>query len=206
MDFNKFDTFIFDFDGTLLNSEPYHKLAHSKVLSIILGKEINLTNKDFERYIGKRDSEIFEMYKKDFNIDFNVDEMINLKVQIATNLLLDKRVQIFDYFFDLAKLKDKKMYIVSNQHENLLFPVLQNKKIMEYFNNVFCLPKMNVKKEYFYNNIKEFIPNCNNVIVFEDDINVLQYLQEKGYETVAIKNSINHNVIGNNFKNIINTN
>ena len=65
MNLDNFDTLIFDFDGTLINSEPYHKVAHSKVLSMILNKEINLTDKQFERYVGKRDNEIFEMYKND---------------------------------------------------------------------------------------------------------------------------------------------
>ena len=68
MNFNKYDTFIFDFDGTLINSEPYHKIAHSKVLSLILNRKVELTDEDFSRYIGKNDNEIFEMYKKDFNI------------------------------------------------------------------------------------------------------------------------------------------
>ena len=45
MNLDNFDTLIFDFDGTLINSEPYHKVAHSKVLSMILNKEINLTEK-----------------------------------------------------------------------------------------------------------------------------------------------------------------
>lgn len=205
MDFNKFDTFIFDFDGTLLNSEPYHKLAHSKVLSLILNKEIKFTDKDFERYIGKRDTEIFEMYKADFNVDFNKEEMINKKVQIATDLLSNEKVKIFSYFFDLTKLKGKKMYIVSNQHENVLFPVLKNKNIMKYFDDIFCLPKMDIKKENFYKNIKKYIPNYNNIIVFEDDVKVLKYLKEIGYQIVAIKNEMNSDIMGDNFENTIKT-
>lgn len=206
MNINNYDTLIFDFDGTLLDSEPYHKLAHSKILSLILNKKIELSNKDFERYIGKKDTEIFEMYKKDFHIEFDKEYMINKKVETARDLLLDDNVKIFDYFFDLAKHKgNKQFYIVSNQHENILFPVLKAKGIDCYFDKIFCLPKINVKKDYFYKNIKEFISNVENAVVFEDDIKVLQFLTSLGYSTIGIKNQMNKENIADNCDFVINT-
>ena len=50
-----FEIYIFDFDGTLINSEPFHKKAHNLVLNEILGKEIVLTDQMFSKYIGKSD-------------------------------------------------------------------------------------------------------------------------------------------------------
>ena len=187
-----FDTLIFDFDGTLLDSEPYHKLAHSKVLSYILGKEINLTDKDFERYIGKKDTEIFEMYKKDFNVDFDSEKMIDKKVEMARDLLLEDEVKIFDYFFNLISQKgNRKFYIVSNQHEKILYSVLKQKNIMQYFDDVFCLSKMNVKKDLFYRSIEKYINNPQKIAVFEDDSKVLRFLKELNYVTVGVENQMN---------------
>ena len=203
MDLDNFNTFIFDFDGTLVNSEPIHKLAHSKVLSLILNKEVVLTDEDFQRYIGKNDNEIFDMYKKDFNVDFNKEEMINKKVEMARDLLLSDKVEIFKYFYELAKLKgDKKFYIVSNQHEKILYPVLEGKNIIKYFDNIFCLSKMGVKKDIFYQNICNFIPNPNKIIVFEDDCKVLNYLNNNDFTVVAIQNTMNFQYV-NNFENKI---
>lgn len=48
-----FEIYIFDFDGTLINSEPFHKKAHNLVLNEIFGKEIVLTDQMFSKYIGK---------------------------------------------------------------------------------------------------------------------------------------------------------
>lgn len=58
-----FEIYIFDFDGTLINSEPFHKKAHNLVLNEILGKEIVLTDQMFSKYIGKSDIQIYDEYK-----------------------------------------------------------------------------------------------------------------------------------------------
>ena len=180
-------------------------LLMSVVLSEILNKEINLSNKDFERYIGKKDEEIYEMFKIDFNVDFNTKEMVDKKVETAKKLLLNENVEIYKYFYELLKQKDnKKFYIVSNQDENLLLSVLKHKNILKYFDDVFCLPKLSIKKDYFYQNIKDFIPKANNILVFEDDVKVLNFLKSIGYNVVAIKNEMNKQTINfEKFKYII---
>lgn len=204
MNFNDYDTFVFDFDGTLLNSEPYHKLAHSMVLTYILNRDIKLTDDEFSKYLGKSDNEIFEMYKIDFNVDFDKDKMINKKVEIAKKLLSSENVKVFDYFYDLMQEKgNKKFYIVSNQHENILFSILKKKNVISCFDDVFCLSKMKVKKKDFYNDISKYLPCSNKVIVFEDDVNVLKFLENIGFTVVAVKSDINCDKISNNFKNII---
>lgn len=206
VDLSKFDAVIFDFDGTLINSEPYHKMAHSKVLSLILNREITLSDVQFSKYIGKKDSEIFDMYKTDFNVEFDKEKMIAKKAEIARDFLVDDNVKIYSYFFDLIKQKDKNnFYIVSNQDAKVLFSVLEKKKIKEHFAKIFCLSKMLVQKDYFYKNIKEFIPNANNVLVFEDDSKVLNYLLDYGFQVVAVKNQMNSEKINNNFENAIDT-
>ena len=81
--------------------------------------------------------------------------------------------------------------------------MLSCKGIEEYFDKIFCLPQMDVKKDFFYRNIKQFIPTANKVVVFEDDIKVLKFLNDLGYQTIAIKNTMNSEIIGNNFKDVI---
>lgn len=58
-----FEIYIFDFDGTLINSEPFHKKAHNLMLNEIFGKEIVLTDQMFSKYIGKSDIQIYDEYK-----------------------------------------------------------------------------------------------------------------------------------------------
>ena len=129
---------IFDFDGTLINTEKHHLIAHNVVLTEFLGRKFEFTNEEFSKYMGRKDIDIFAQYKIDFNLDRDVDEMVTKKVLEAKNLLLDESIEVFDYFETLKEIKgDKKFYIVSNQDIRLLVPVLESKGIGEYFDDIF---------------------------------------------------------------------
>lgn len=188
-----FDVYFFDFDGTLLNSEPYHQKAHNFVLNEILGKPINFTAQMFSRYIGKKDDDIFDMYKKDFGVEFDKRAMIAKKVEFSTELLCDKEVKIFDYFFELAKNKgDKKFYILTNQDYGLLTTVLKSKGIIKYFDDIFSLPKMGVSKKYFVENAKNYVDlNSKKVALFEDVNDNLILAKNNNMFAVGIENSMN---------------
>lgn len=59
--------------------------AHSTILTEITGRKIDLTIEDFSRYIGNRDSEIFYMYKKDFNVEFDFEDSPKI-IEFVKNL------------------------------------------------------------------------------------------------------------------------
>ncbi len=194
-----FEIYIFDFDGTLINSEPFHKKAHNLVLNEILGKEIVLTDQMFSKYIGKSDIQIYDEYKVDFNVDFDKDKMIAKKVAYATDLLSDDSVKIFDYFFELAKEKgNKRFYIVSNQNYVLLMKVLEQKRIKKYFDKIFSLPKLGVKKDYFLQNLDLYIDNSTRkTIIFEDSNAVLGLAKQLGMFAVGIETYMNAGKLSN---------
>lgn len=194
-----FEIYIFDFDGTLINSEPFHKKAHNLVLNEILGKEIVLTDQMFSKYIGKSDIQIYDEYKVDFNVDFDKDKMIAKKVAYATDLLSDDSVKIFDYFFELAKEKgNKRFYIVSNQDYDLLMKVLEQKGIKKYFDKIFSLPKLGVKKDYFLQNLDLYIDNSTRkTIIFEDSNAVLGLAKQLGMFAVGIETYMNAGKLSN---------
>ena len=145
------------------------------------------------------------MYKKDFAVSYDSKEMINKKVEMARDLLLDENVKIYDYFFKLLKQKgDRKFFIVSNQHKDVLYPVLKAKGIENCFDKIFCLSEMDIKKDYFYKNLQKYIKNAQRIAIFEDDVKVLSFLRELGYDVFAIENEMNfQNIKNGKFKNVI---
>lgn len=194
-----FDYLFFDFDGTLLNSEICHKEAHSFVLSLILGKQIKLSNLEFEKYIGKTDNVIFEEYKTDYKVDFDKEQMINLKKNKAEELLLDRNIKIFDYFFQIIqKYPNKKYYILSNQDEKLLISILKAKNIFNIFEKVFSLPALSLSKKYFLENLTYYTgANYSKSILFEDVDNNLKIAKSLGMLAIGIENTFNKNKLSN---------
>jgi len=193
---NDCDAIVFDFDGTLIDSEKHHLIAHNIILSELLKREFVYTKEEFSKYIGIKDTVIFEEYKQIYNLDNSVDEMVERKTLIARDLLLEKDVKIFDYFQKLLEIKgDKKFYIASNQDERLLIPVMKEKGIFDKFEKIFCLSKMGVEKDYFYRNINEFISHdtAKNVAVFEDSETVVKSIKDLGYIIFGVETNLNRN-------------
>lgn len=193
---------IFDFDGTLVNTEKHHLKAHNKVLSELLNREFEMSVAEFSKYMGQKDTDIFTQYKIDFNLDYDRDEMVTKKVLAAKDLLLDESIKVFDYFDEVKKLKgDKKFFIASNQDIRLLVPVLESKGIAEYFDDIFCFSKMQVEKTEFYNNLPKFIGvDCDykDIAVFEDSKNVLAHAKSLNISTIGVESDLNLGKLSNN--------
>lgn len=189
--------FLFDFDGTLLNSEKYHMKAHSFVLSKILNKKYKMKYEVFNKYVGNIDDFIFDQYKKDFNVEFDKQKMIEMKVETSKKLLESKRVKIFKYFYQLRKLfPDTKFYIVSNQEKGFLENILKNKNIFNEFEDIFSVPELGIKKEEFLSNIEKFIGikpwQC---AIFEDVDKYLKHAKTLGMLTIGIESERNKNTL-----------
>lgn len=58
---------------------------------------------------------------------------------------------------------------MSNQDYDLLMKVLEQKGIKKYFDKIFSLPKLGVKKDYFLQNLDLYIDHSTRkTIIFED--------------------------------------
>ena len=197
---NTLDIIIFDFDGTLINSEPCHKEAHNVVLREYLhNPSFSLSDQDFARYIGKKDPEIFEMYKSDFHVDYDSQIAITKKLTASKNMLMQENTQIFDYFFEIAQNKgNKKFYIVSNQMEEFLLDILNQKGITGYFEKIYCLGSMKLTKHEFYNNPDKYIPvKYKQVALFEDNNESLLWGKQNGFVAVGVETEFNRNKLTN---------
>ncbi len=197
---NSKDIIIFDFDGTLINSEPCHKEAHNVVLREYLhNPSFSLTEQDFARYMGKKDPEIFEMYKDDFHVEYDSQIAIAKKLTASKTMLIDSNTQIFDYFFDLAQNKgDKKFYIVSNQMQEFLMDILDQKGITKYFDKIYCLGSMNLTKQEFYQDPNKYIPIKNKTVAMLEDSNEsLLWGKQNGFLTVGVESDFNRGRLTN---------
>lgn len=189
--------FVFDFDGTLINSEPYHFLSHKKVMESIF-PDTKFTKEDFDREVlGRTDKEIYGNVNKRKKID--VDKAISEKLSLSLKYLTSDKVKLFDYFYQVVKaFPDKEYIILSNQEENTLKEVLKKKGVLDIFKKVISVPSLiDVTKFEVLANLQEFAGiKVGGAVIFEDSNSTLDYAKELGYKRVAILSETNR---GKNF-------
>ncbi len=77
-----YDLFIFDFDGTIMNTEPYHYSTYLKAIKEY-NNEINLTQNEYFKLVHDLDRTNFEKLFKNFKSE--VIKKKNKKAKIITN-------------------------------------------------------------------------------------------------------------------------
>ena len=196
----KYNTIIFDFDGTLINSEPAHNEGHRVMLETIIGKPIP-NFKDFvEMYIGKRDSVIFEEFKEIFHLDCDTSLMFDLKRRAVLDILLNDDKCMLKYIDDIFSAKDnRRYYILSNNHKSFIEEILDKKGYCQYIDQIFCMEDMNTNKEYFLEHIDDYISDVDksSLIICEDSVPFIKYLVDNGYDTLAVESEFNLGRVNN---------
>lgn len=124
---------IFDFDGLLINSE----VVWSKTDTILLQKRgFNPTKELFLKRLGTGNKGTLEIYKKEFGIDDNIEDLIKERVGIFFDLLL-KDLQLMQGARELIKkLYKQKMPLAiatSGPYEGRLENILDELNVRSYF-------------------------------------------------------------------------
>lgn len=183
---------LFDFDGTLLNSEPKHFLAYKKTIEEIFPKE-KFTFEQFKKFIGHNDEEIYGYISQFSNID--VKEKIDIKKRYSLELLKEDDVKIFDYFDEIVKnFKNLEFVIVSNQDEHIITEVLKIKGIYDCFSKIVSMPQVRINKLDYLRDLKQNTGyEISQAMLFEDSARVVNYCHDLGYKTIAVINNYNKN-------------
>lgn len=187
---------LFDFDGTLLNSETKHFLAHKRTIEEIFPKK-EFTFDQFKKFIGHTDEEIYGEISQISKI--NIEEKIETKKRYSLELLKEDDVKIFDYFDEIVKnYSNLEFIIISNQDEKVMTEVLKAKGIYDCFSKIVSMPKEKIKKADYLKDLKRNLGyDVSQVVLFEDSAKVVNYCHDLGYKTIAVMNDYNKN---NDFK------
>jgi len=164
-----YDLFIFDFDGTLMDTEKYHYQAWLSAISFYLKKEIIFTIQDYEKYlhsIEKNSNKNFLKYRFDIT---DYDALYKIKQENYTKLINTNKDILSllpgaENFINFLKENNKKIVIVSNTRADFInfylehFPIL--KKIdeiytKEHFMQIKPNPECYLKIAHKYKDLKK---------------------------------------------------
>lgn len=187
------DCAVFDFDGTLADTEPLHAQTYTRLLSshgIALGPD------EFRKYIGDTERNIFSRIQDDYQTILPISELMSARKALYWDLLVKTDLRphwLLEQFARSDNKRTKKM-IVSSQNEKLILRTLARWRLDGCFDRVLSAESLSIEKKEILSSIVSrsgcaYVPGMR--VVFEDNSAVLDHCYELGFFTVYIKHNLN---------------
>lgn len=171
---------VFDFDGTIANTEPLHWKARQQLLS---DYGVTLTGQHIQNYMGKNDFQIFSAMEKDFNINLgNKKELKEKRLKLFLDLVHKTNLKPFPNI--VADIKEnKENYILTCQAKFVVEQLLSEWDLLDYFKSIISLEDSNKSKL----DVIRTIGKKENLVWYEDNIPLVNKAQRLGFNVVLVK-------------------
>ena len=146
-----YELFIFDFDGTLMDTEPYHCKAWSFALSKVKNREIILSMSDYQKYFHSLNDKHSKIILKALYDITDYDNIYKIKQEYYQNFIKTEDVQFVkgaEHFLKFIIDNNKKFIIVTNTSKEFIkifkekYPIL-NEALKIYTKEYFVHRKPN---------------------------------------------------------------
>lgn len=190
---------IFDFDGTISNTEIFHLEAYCITLKELYNVELD--KKTFKKYLGHKENEIYKMIEKDFNIV--LDEKLFMQKRISTffKLVKENNLKLNNFFVDFLKNYKMELFLLTSQKKEVVEKMFQHLNI----SNIFDFDR----RIYVYNtdftkidvlkNPEKFLKVRNlkkeSIVIFEDSYDIIKSAQDNNYFVVSILHDLNDHIL-----------
>jgi D-arabinose 5-phosphate isomerase GutQ/beta-phosphoglucomutase-like phosphatase (HAD superfamily) len=229
----EYDLYVFDFDGTIMDTEETHRKAWENVISQHINTEITINMNIYQKYFHS----VIKDYSKNYlNILYNIkyedyDNIYKLKQNMYEELIKIEDVKLIDgveYFLDFLINNNKTFIIVSNTSKkfidfySLKYPIL-NKAYKIYTKELFVNRKPN--PECYLQIVNEFkdykiigfedsltgtcalcqVNNITPVLIYDEKYYYNQLILEK-YKNIILLENYNIEYLENKLKNYVQNN
>lgn len=188
--------FIFDFDGTLTDTERFNYLVHKKNLEKY---GVDLTEEDYKKHIGRPAPEYAKIIEEITGEKVNFSKLVDEYVAGFMELTKNEQIPLFDYAKEIFEtFPTKEYYILSNQHMDIIKMCLNKWGVNDLFKDVVSLINSDLCKSFFYQNVCELPLGAgygekslnlkqSECVVFEDGQKNIDSARSQGIFTVGIK-------------------
>ena len=176
---------LFDLDGTIANTEPYHW----KTYNLLLKKyNVELKDNNIIKYIGNEEFFIYEMIKNDFGIEFDNHDFLKKRLETYMELIIKENLRPYEIIEQVIKEHDSDKYILSSQRKNVITHLLKKWDLINNFKEIFSVPDSKITKQEVISNPDMFNVSSNDVVLFEDCSKYLKIASENNILAVGVKN------------------
>jgi len=184
---------IFDMDGVLIDSEPFHLVVNEKIFANL---GINLSEDEYHSFIGTTHKDMWSTIKKRYNLPQSVPELVNMQVSGNINYIKNEDIEplkiegITDLLSKIARYNIK-IGIASSSPTEVIELVINELRISGYFSSITGgeeITKGKPAPEIFLkaaNRLNTKPPDC---LVIEDSKNGVLAAKAAGMKCVGYKN------------------
>ncbi len=183
-----FDNYIFDLDGTLINSMPvWRNVGRDFVLSKGFVPPENLE----EIFKTMSFEESAEYFIKNIGINMTVEDIIKSVTQMVAEKYINN-IQLKDYVYEFIKKSfdnKKHMSILTASEEYYIIPLLKRINIDMFFDKVITCTNIKMSKSSYeiYNYTADIMGyNKHKTAVFEDALHAVKNAKKAQFFTVGV--------------------
>ncbi len=185
------DTVLFDFDGTLVDSEPNFAVSDCQAIAHFGG---NLSLREHDQYIGVGAHRFLNAMKDRFGITASIDEMLTKKDALYLELAR-KNTPVFPVMrklLEVLKDMDITMAVASGTSQAVLEELIVQIGLQSYFELILSAEKVENGKpapDVFLKAAQLLGKKPENCLVLEDSISGAEAGVNAGMKTVALVSS-----------------
>ncbi len=185
------DTVLFDFDGTLVDSEPNFAVSDCQTIALFGG---NLSLREHDQYIGIGAHRFLNAMKQRFGITASIEDMLTKKDELYLELAR-KKTPVFPVMrklLETLKSLDITMAVASGTSQAVLEELIEQIGLGEYFDLILSAEKVENGKpapDVFLKAAEILGKTPENCLVIEDSISGAQAGVNAGMKTVVLISS-----------------
>ena len=188
---------IFDMDGVLVNTEPYHFEVEKLILREM---GIEITDNELYSFVGLAADKMWERIKKAYSLRESVSSLVSADIPFRVKYFRSHgKIQPLE---GVGKLIEGiigyglKTAVASSSHPDLIKVVLEASELIRFF--PLCLSGFQVKKgkpepDIFIETARQLGVECSKCVVIEDSYNGVTAAKKAGMKCVGYVNPFSGN-------------
>jgi HAD superfamily hydrolase (TIGR01549 family) len=184
---------IFDMDGVLIDSEPFHLVVNEKIFSNLA---INLSEDEYHDFIGTTHKDMWTTIKNRYNLPQGVPELVNMQVSGNIDYIKNEEIEsikikgVTDLLSRISREKIK-IGIASSSPTEVIDLVIKKLGISGYFSSVVGGEEIKRGKpapDIFLKAAERLKKEPTDCIVIEDSKNGTLAAKAAGMKCIGFKN------------------
>lgn len=164
------DTFLFDLDGTVVNTIQYHKMTWIYILGVL---GLNNIDYDLDSIIHYQSIDVLKVILGDSIAYYNLEEIVSKKNSMFLELINNKPILAVGIlkFLHCLKNSGKKTALISSSNKDIVYEILHRTNLIGLFDVIISENDVKCGKpnpECYFLALKRLDSSSKKAIAFED--------------------------------------